>query len=81
VKTLSVNNFNQRRQHANAWAQADARRPDATLCITPMKQLGDFKARRRKNDAGFMHRIAESMSNADTGNAGNWFADMCQHPF
>jgi cytochrome c553 len=77
---MLVMNFKQRRQHANAQALPDTPRPDATLSITLMKQLEDFRARRWTNDAGVMRRIAQSLTDADIGDLGNYFAGFRYAP-
>ena len=41
-----------------------------------MKQLKDFKAGRRANDSGVMHLIAQSMTDTDIEDLGNYFAAM-----
>jgi cytochrome c553 len=39
-----------------------------------VKQLKDFRDGRRANDRGIMHRIAESLTDADIEDLGNYFA-------
>jgi hypothetical protein len=51
------------------------------LSITLMKPLKDARARRRTSDAGGMHRITQSLADANVGNAGNGFAEMRQRLF
>lgn len=41
-----------------------------------VKQLKDFKAGRRANDGGLMQHIAQSMTDADIEDLGNYFAGM-----
>ena len=41
-----------------------------------MKQLKDFRSGRRENDSGVMHRIAQSMTDADIEDIGNYYASI-----
>jgi cytochrome c553 len=41
-----------------------------------MKQLKDFKAGRRTNDSGLMQGKAQSMTDADIEDLGNYFATI-----